>query len=151
MSENFPLQKLLDLAQDRTDDAARTLGELIGAEKEDDRKLALLVDYRSEYQSRFEEAARNGIGPDEWRNFSAFLSQLDEAIEQQKQIVSQARGRTAAGQQAWLAERNRLKAFDTLSQRHQKEQHRKEAKQDQRLTDEHAAKRGRDARDDASD
>jgi len=147
MSENFPLQRLLDLAHERTDDAARKLGELIGAEKEDDRKLALLQQYRDEYQARFMDAAREGIGPDEWRNFSAFIGRLDEAIEQQQRIVAQARDRTAAGQQAWLAERNRLKAFDALSQRHQKTQARKEAKQDQRLTDEHAAKLNR-AKDD---
>lgn len=140
MSENFPLQKLLDLAHERTDEAARRLGELIGAEKEDDRKLALLVEYRDEYQERFLEAARNGIGPDEWRNFSAFLARLDEAIEKQRQIVAEAKDRTVAGQQAWIAQRNRLKAFDALSQRHHKEQLRKEAKQDQRITDEHAAK-----------
>ncbi len=144
MSENFPLQKLLDLAQERTDDAARKLGELIGAEKEDDRKLALLQEYRAEYQARFMDAARAGIGPDEWRNFSAFIGRLDEAIEQQEKIVEAARGRTAAGQQAWLSERNRMKAFDALSQRHQKEVQRKEARQDQRITDEHAAKFGRD-------
>ena len=144
MSENFPLQTLLDLAQDRTDDAARRLGELIGAEKEDDRRLALLHEYRADYQQRFLEAARQGIGPDAWRNFSAFIAKLDEAIEQQERIVTAARTRTAAGQQAWLEQRNRLKAFDTLSQRHQKEQVRKEAKQDQRITDEHAAKHSRE-------
>lgn len=148
MSENFPLQKLLDLAHDRTDEAARRLGELIGAEKEDDRKLALLQEYRGEYQARFMEAAQNGIGPDEWRNFSAFIGKLDEAIEQQERIVASAHGRTVAGQQAWLAERNRLKAFDTLSQRHDRAQQRKEARQDQRITDEHAAKRGRESSDD---
>ncbi|MCB1955042.1 MAG: flagellar export protein FliJ [Rhodocyclaceae bacterium] len=148
MSENFPLQKLLDLAQERTDDAARRLGELIGAEKEDGRKLSLLREYRDEYQARFMEAARLGIGPDEWRNFSAFIGKLDEAIEQQEKIVEAARGRTAAGQQAWLSERNRMKAFDTLSQRHQKQVLRKEARKDQQMTDEHAAKRGRDREDD---
>lgn len=148
MSENFPLQKLLELAQERTDGAARRLGELIGAEKEDDRKLTLLQDYRAEYQQRFVDAARNGIGPDEWRNFSAFITRLDEAIAQQQRIVAEARDRTAAGQQAWISERNRMKAFDALSQRHQKEVRRKEARQDQRITDEHAAKRGRAARPD---
>lgn len=148
MSENFPLQKLLELSQERADEAARKLGELIGAEKEDDRKLALLQQYREEYQARFMDAARLGIGPDEWRNFTAFLGKLDEAIAQQQSIVEASRDRTVAGQQAWIAERNRMKAFDALSQRHQKAVQRKEARQDQRLTDEHAAKRKRAQEDD---
>ena len=111
MSENFPLQTLLDLAKDRMDDAARKLGELIGAEKEDEGRLAVLQQYRAEYAERFMESARMGIGPDAWRNFRAFIGRLDDAIAQQQKIVDQARERTAASQQAWIAERNRVKAF----------------------------------------
>ena len=43
-----------------------------------------------------------------------------------------------------MDQRNKVKAFDTLSHRHQSVQARKEAKQEQRLTDEHAAKQFRD-------
>ena len=144
MTERFPLQPLLDLANSRMDDAARKLGELIASEHAVEEKLALLVDYRKEYQARFVEAARNGIGPDAWRNFSAFLGKLDDAIAQQQRLVSDSRQRTEQGQQAWVDQRNKVKAFDTLSHRHQSEQARKEAKQEQRLTDEHAAKQFRD-------
>ena len=144
MSESFPLQPLLDLANNRMDEAARKLGELIASEHAVEEKLALLVDYRKEYHARFVEAVRNGIGPDAWRNFSAFLGKLDEAITQQERAVSVSRQRTEQGQQAWVDQRNKVKAFDTLSHRHQSQQARNEAKQEQRLTDEHAAKQFRD-------
>ncbi|MBL0284974.1 MAG: flagellar export protein FliJ [Zoogloea sp.] len=144
MSESFPLQPLLDLANNRMDEAARKLGELIASEHAVEEKLALLVDYRKEYHARFVEAVRNGIGPDAWRNFSAFLGKLDDAIAQQEKAVSVSRQRTEQGQQAWVDQRNKVKAFDTLSHRHQSLQSRKEAKQEQRLTDEHAAKQFRD-------
>ena len=58
--------------------------------------------------------------------------------------MSVSRQRTEQGQQAWVDQRNKVKAFDTLSHRHQSLQSRKEAKQEQRLTDEHAAKQFRD-------
>lgn len=144
MSEPFPLQTLLDLANNRMDDAARKLGELIASERAVEEKLTLLVDYRKEYQARFVEAARNGIGPDAWRNYSAFLLKLDEAITIQQRAVADSRRRVEQGQQAWVDQRNKVKAFDTLSQRHQSQQARKEAKQEQKLTDEHAAKQFRD-------
>ena len=144
MSESFPLQPLLDLANNRMDEAARKLGELIASEHAVEEKLALLVDYRKEYHARFVEAVRNGIGPDAWRNFSAFLGKLDDAIAHQESAVSVSRQRTEQGQQAWVDQRNKVKAFDTLSHRHQSVQARKEAKQEQRLTDEHAAKQFRD-------
>ena len=143
MRSRFHLQPLLDLAQTRTDDAARKLGELIASERSVEQKLKQLEDYRQEYHERFMQAVRDGIGPDAWRNFTAFISRLDDAITAQRRIVEQSRQQTAQGQQSWLNQRNRLKAFDTLSQRHQAGVARSEAKQEQKLTDEHAARRSR--------
>lgn len=148
MTDSFPLQPLLDLANNRMDEAARKLGELISGEHECKRKLELLENYRTEYQERFQEAARNGIGPDAWRNFSVFLARIDEAVAAQRAVVEQSRQATAGGQQAWLAQRNKVKAFDTLSQRHQAQQARKEHKDEQRQSDEHAAKAHRDRESD---
>ncbi len=147
MTEPFPLQPLLDMANSRMDDAARKLGELIASDRAVEEKLELLINYRQEYQARFIDAARNGIGPDAWRNYSAFLLKLDEAIAHQQRVASESKRRVEAGQQEWVDQRNRVKAFDTLSNRHQAQQARKEAKQEQRLTDEHAAKQFRDRRE----
>src|SRR5690606_11580153 len=75
-----PLQPLLELMQSRMDEAARRLGELIASETEGKHKLEMLQIYRAEYQQRFLQAAASGIGPDAWRNYSAFLVKIDEAI-----------------------------------------------------------------------
>ena len=140
MPESFRLQPLLDLANSRMDDAAKKLGELISGEHESQRKLELLENYRAEYQERFEEAARRGMSPDAWRNFSVFIARIDEAIAAQRLAVGQSRQATAGGQQQWLAQRNKVKAFDTLSQRHHAQQARREQRDEQRQSDEHAAK-----------
>lgn len=144
MSKPFPLQALLDLANTRMDDAARHLGELIASETEVSRKLEMLETYRAEYQGRFVEACQKGIGPDAWRNYSLFIGKLDDAIAAQRKVVEQSQHRTATGQQAWLDQRNKVKAFDTLSSRHQVQQARAESKLEQRASDEHASKQHRD-------
>lgn len=141
MSKNFHLQPLLDLAQTRTDDAARRLGELIAAERDSVQKLQMLEDYRREYRDRFTEAARDGMSPDAWRNFSLFIGKLDEAINQQRRMVEQSQSRTAQGQQTWIAQRSKLKAFDALAQRHQKDMAHEDARREQKQSDEHAARR----------
>lgn len=151
MSTNFHLQPLLDLARTRTDDAARELGELLAAERSVEEKLSLLENYRNEYQQRFADAAREGLTPDAWRNFSAFIVRLDEAVAAQRQLVEQSRARTAEGQQVWMEQRNKLKAFDTLSRRHQNLVARMEAKQEQKMSDEHAARRSRADAEDGDD
>lgn len=147
MSQRFPLQPLLDLVQTRMDDAARRLGELIASQSEGQRKLEMLQQYRDEYHQRFVQAISSGIGPDAWRNYSAFLGRIDEAIAAQRKAVEQSRQRTAQSQQVWLSHRNKVKAIDTLSQRHKAAGLRQEARQEQRLSDEHAARRHGESRD----
>lgn len=144
MTEPSPIKTLLDLAQNRLDDATRRLGELIAGEHECQKKLQLLEDYRTEYQERFLEAARNGIGPDAWRNFSVFIGRIDDAIAVQRQALDQSRQAIVGGQEAWVAQRNKVKAFDTLNQRQHTAQVRREQRDEQRQSDEHAAKTFRD-------
>ncbi len=141
MNKPSPLQPLLELMQSRMDDAARRLGELIASETEGKRKLDMLQEYRDEYQQRFLQAAASGIGPDAWRNYSAFLVKIDEAIAAQRSMVEQSRQRTVQGQQVWMNHRNKVKAIDTLTQRQRAAELRTEARREQRLSDEHAARR----------
>ena len=72
-------------------------------------------------------------------NFHRFLNTLDEAISQQNTIVAQSETRLAAGRQQWQAERQRLGAFEALQNRQKQQQALREAKREQRASDEIAA------------
>jgi len=150
MSEKFPLQPLLDLANIRMDEVTRELGELIASERSSQQKLELLQGYRNEYSERFIEAARSGIGPEAMRNFTSFLSRIDDAIDVQRQIVEQSRLDTSQGQQQWVEQHTKVRAFDTLSQRFQDELARKTSRQEQRASDEHASRKFREHHNDPS-
>lgn len=141
MSKPFHLQPLLDLSNLRLDEAGRQLGALIAGEQEAGQRLGLLVQYRDEYQVRFIAAASNGIGPDTWRNYQHFLARLDQAIKQAQAMVDSSKQRTADGQRNWLDKRGRVKAFDTLAQRHQARVAYADARQEQKQSDEHTARR----------
>lgn len=141
MTKPFPLQSILDLSQLRLDEATRRLGELISGEQAAAERLDLLIQYRDEYHARFLEAAQGGLGRDQWRNYQSFLERLDGAIGQARQLVVQSQQRTAAGQEEWLQKRGRLKAFDTLAERHRTRTEYAEARQEQKALDEHAARR----------
>lgn len=139
MSSN-PIKALLDHAHTKVDEATKRLGELLASEHACEVKLEMLIQYRVEYRGRFMQAARDGIGPDAWRNYSSFIGKLDEAIHLQQNIVDQSKQMTANGQQQWMHERNRMKAFDALSQRQVAQEQRKHSKQEQTISDEHAVK-----------
>ncbi|MDD5176118.1 MAG: flagellar export protein FliJ [Sterolibacterium sp.] len=140
MAKPFPLQTLLDLSQLRMDDAARRLGELLAGEQEAGARVILLQQYRDEYHQRFVAAASRGIGRDAWSNYQSFLARLDDAIVQAQAMVLQSKQRTAAGQREWVDKRGRVKAFDTLSQRHHSREQSVENRQEQKAQDEHATR-----------
>ncbi|MEW6164217.1 MAG: flagellar export protein FliJ [Pseudomonadota bacterium] len=141
MSKAFHLQPLLDLSNLRLDEATRQLGKLIAGEQEASQRLELLVQYRAEYHTRFLDAASHGLGPDAWRNYQHFLGRLDQAIEQARALVAASKQRTAVGQKNWLDQRGKVKAFDTLAQRHQARIVYAESRHEQKQSDEHAARR----------
>jgi flagellar FliJ protein len=137
----FSLQSVLDLMQTRTDDATRRLANLIANENNARSKFEMLQQYRDEYACRFRQAAENGISQREWHNYQEFLNRLDEAIASQGQTVSQQEQNTKAGQAHWQQQRVKLKAFDTLSQRHETNELKLEVKREQKIQDEFASRR----------
>lgn len=141
MAKAFSLQPLLELMQERADEATRHLGRLIAAEQNAKSRLELLEQYREEYNQRFRESQQGGLTPLAWRNFQDFMARIDVAIEQQKQIVTNAARDTATGQTHWQEQNKRLKAIDTLSERHQCAERLREGKRDQKQQDEFAARK----------
>ena len=138
------LLMLIELTQTRMDDAARQLGELLANSSAHEERLRLLEQYRLDYDKRFRAALTSGIGPDALRNYSVFLGRLDDAIDEQKRLLNAALEHVVVGRQAWVDQRNRKKAFDTLADRQHQAALKKENKAEQRLTDEHSAKLFRD-------
>lgn len=140
MPRPFSLQTVLELMQTRADDATQNLARLIASERDAKSKLELLQQYRDEYAARFQQAAQSGISPREWHNYREFLGRLDEAIDVQRKTVAQQAKNTAAGQLHWQEQRKRLKAIDTLSDRHFAAENARELKREQKTQDEFAAR-----------
>ena len=140
MASSFSLQPLLDLSRFQLDEAARKLGELIAGEQEASQRHSLLVTYREEYQARFLKKKKNGLGQSQWSNYSSFLARIDEAIIQAALSVTLTQQRTLAGQQNWVGRQGRVKAFDTLSERHHAQVTAQEQRANQKSSDEHTAR-----------
>ena len=140
MVKPFSLQTVLELMQVRADEATNRLAHLIASERDAKNKLEMLKQYRSEYSTRFQQAAQKGLSPHEWHNYQEFLNRLDEAIEAQSQMVKQEIQNTATGQTHWQQQRKKLKAFDTLSERHFASEEAIEIRREQKTQDEFASR-----------
>lgn len=150
MTKPFALQTVLELMQARSDEATQNLARLIARERDAKAKFEMLEQYRSEYAQRFQQAAQNGLAPHEWQNYQTFLGRLDEAIDAQRKAVQQQAQATIAGQRQWAEQRKKLKAIDTLSDRHFSHETALENKRIQKVQDEFAA-RGKGGDESSSD
>jgi len=138
MAKNPALETLIELATNETDEAAKRLGLAIRACQDTEQKLTMLLQYRDEYEARFQAGLAAGISAAGYRNFQLFLEKLDTAIAGQQQIVDNARLRIANERTQWQSSERKRISYDTLSTRAQQVEERKANKRDQKLMDEFA-------------
>ncbi len=141
MAKPFSLHLLLDLMEERTDEATRQLGKLIAAEKNESTRLDMLENYRNEYAMRFQTASAQGITQIALRNYQAFIARIDEAIEHQRNAVTQSKEKTEVGKMHWQQQNRQLQALNTLSARHDQREQQLENKRDQKIQDEFSTRR----------
>ncbi|ARP86930.1 flagellar export protein FliJ [Bordetella genomosp. 9] len=143
MPSQLPLDTLIGLAKDQTDEAARRLGGLHTARANAERQLSMLHDYRADYLQRMQQAMMSGMSAADCHNYQRFIATLDDAIEQQRAVLQQADTHLEEGKLRWREERRKLNSFDALAQRQQRIEAREDARREQRLNDEYAARLGR--------
>ena len=140
MPSEFPLKTLREVAEIRTDTAAANLGTLMQNLQRQEAKLALLVQYRTEYQERLFEARRRGLDGLALRNFHDFLERLEHALTEQRTAVVHAKCSVERGRDEWRTLGQRSRAYDTLSQRFDSSEQRRAAAAEQKQQDDHAAR-----------
>lgn len=136
MPRRFPLQPLLDLAQSHTDAAVRDLHMLKVKWQEAEEKLRQLTSYREDYRAKLLQTTKLGMQVSSLRDFQLFLGKIEVAIRQQAEEVERCKKRWEEGRHEWQAKQRKLKAFDTLSQRHLSSERKREDKLEQREQDE---------------
>lgn len=140
MANLSALDTLIELASKETDEAAKRLGRAIRNGEDANQKLQLLLQYRDEYMKRFENALRSGLSAAGYRNFQLFLDKLDEAINGQRRVLQDAQRRVDTERGSWQNSERKRMSYDTLATRALKTQQLKEARRDQKQTDEFAAR-----------
>lgn len=140
MSEKLPLATLIELAQTKTDEAMRRLGQLQNAQTSASAKLEMLMQYRQEYLEQFNGQIQDGLTASQVRNFQNFIGTLDGAIEQQRALTLQADTRLGQGRTDWQSSKRRLTSFGTLADRVRQFEQGIANKKEQRESDERSAR-----------
>lgn len=140
MHKTFSLKPLMELAEHHKEAATRELGQRNQREHAAQEKLDMLKRYRSEYQTRLQAAAHEGIDPLALRNFQQFIDKLDEAIFQQRKVLEQSRVSVQQGRSEFDSTTRKLKSYATLQDRHLEELKKVTAKAEQNALDEHTGR-----------
>jgi flagellar FliJ protein len=136
-----PWERLKDLAARRRDAQAQRLSAATRELEEAQRRLDMLVGYRTDYQGRLAQASGRGIDLEQLRNYQAFLAQLERAIAQQAELLERAARAVQAAKAQWSSERQRVDSFQALEGRHLTVVARNQQRREQKLTDDWAARR----------
>jgi flagellar FliJ protein len=140
MSNHLPIKTLISLAEEELDAATKKLGKLTQERDEVETQLNSLVTYRDEYHARFTASAQEGTTAQTLRNFQAFVDTLDNAITQQRNLLVSANRRLEAAKPEWRAKKQKLGSYEVLAARGEAAEAKKEARNDQRSSDEYAAR-----------
>jgi flagellar protein FliJ len=140
MSNHLPIKTLISLAEEELDAATKKLGKLTQERDEVETQLNSLVTYRDEYHARFTASAQEGTTAQTLRNFQAFVDTLDNAIAQQRNLLVSANRRLEAAKPEWRAKKQKLGSYEVLAARGEAVEAKKEARNDQRSSDEYAAR-----------
>jgi len=138
MPRRFPLQPLLDLANERADAATQRLALLKQRWQMQEEKLKQLFNFQAEYRQRLSDTLQHGVEMAKVHDFRAFLQKLELAIQQQQLEIQKAKFNWEEGQHAWTEERRKLKTFEILRQRHERGETHRENRLEQRDQDEYA-------------
>jgi flagellar FliJ protein len=140
MSKHFPIQTLIDLAQDDLDAATKHLGRVQRERTDVETQLNALLQYRDEYLARFTQSAQAGMQAGNSRNFQAFIDTLDTAIVQQRELLDSATARVETAKPEWQHRKRKLGSYEILKARGVAAQALQTARREQRDSDEHAMK-----------
>ncbi|WP_196137318.1 flagellar export protein FliJ [Aliikangiella sp. G2MR2-5] len=105
------LDPIKKLANNQEQKAARSLGESLEIYKLEKDKLKQLDTYRVEYMTAMNEKVSSGISGASLQHYHQFLSKLDFAIKQQKEVLLVCEQRISAKQSHWQKEHGRNQAI----------------------------------------
>ena len=127
---------VLDMALDEESQAVKVLGEAQRQLDEAGARLRDLQHYAGEYEKGWAQRGSQGVSREWLINYQQFMSQMQNAIDQQKQTQAWHQQSLERAREAWRQRYQRVEALRKLIERSQEEARARADKQEQKLLDE---------------
>jgi flagellar FliJ protein len=135
------LDTLLKYEKDKEQQAAQKLQHAEHEYQQNIQRLNGVGDYRLEYMKRLNERTLAGIDSATYNHYLAFIAKLDQAAEQVRIAMIQAKALTEQCKSLWLKQRQKVQAVEHLRKIKLKKQAIVEQKNEQKMFDEIATQR----------
>lgn len=133
---------VVNVASRKEDEAAEAFSKEQQMLDQHKAQMRSLEEYRLEYRQNMVAQGGKGMTIADMQEYRLFLVKLDQAIEQQMQLVGQAKHRVEMKKRDWLKARMHTKALDKVVERYRDEERRLEDKREQSASDELAQRKG---------
>ena len=133
-------QLLIRLATEKCDDAAQVMNYARQRMETARQRLQQLAQFLADYLHRRIAQGEQGMAAGPWVDYQKFIERLQEAIAVQRQEVDSSQHAYQQATDAWQAARKKLKALEKLQEQEDMRARLREAKREQKQTDEFAAR-----------
>ncbi|AXI60503.1 MULTISPECIES: flagellar export protein FliJ [Pseudomonas] len=136
LSRAARLAPVVEMAEKAEKTAVQRLGYFQGQVKVAESKLADLHAFRLDYSEQWIVRGSTGVTGQWLLGFQGFLTQLDTAVDQQRQSLQWHQNNLDKAREAWQQAFARVEGLRKLVQRYRDEAQRVEDKREQKLLDE---------------
>lgn len=136
VNNNKQLETLLKFEQQKEEQAANILRNAEHDYQQNIMRLQSVADYRLEYMSRLSQRSMLGVDSATYNHYHAFISKLDNASEQVKIAMLQAKALVEQSKQRWIKQRQKVQAVEMLADKRKIALMKIENKKEQSMFDE---------------
>ena len=135
-NNNKQLLTLLKFEQSKVEKAENALRNAENDYQQNLTRLQSVSDYRLEYMSRLSERTAVGLDSATYNHYHAFINKLDNAAEQVRIAMNQAKALVEQSKQLWIKQRMKVQAVEMLTDKRNAALMKIESKKEQSMFDE---------------
>ena len=139
MKSSIKLRPVVRVAEQREQSAASQLGGSMRQLESQQKQLDELIAYRAKYEQSYLAATQTGLSVAQVRDFQIFLTRLDNAITQQRQVVQGSNQEKEDSQANWQDARGHSKMINKVVETRQQAERQQDNSRDQRESDDRSS------------
>ena len=148
MTRSKRMQPVKRIADERSRAAAKFYAEARQRLDEQRARLTQLESFRQEYLDQRTASGQGGIDAFRLRDYNAFISRIDTAVQQQREAVVKAESAVEQARSRWREAHGRHRAIGKVVEKIEHEERQAQERKLQKQADEHAQRRQRVETDD---